>query len=203
MACRSDCFANAADYPPSTSQCTTRRRRPDPAAVGRPGTRRLSRLLGTRPRSAAGTAPPTTSCRFSRLNESIEQWTNVFGLSQTPTSATLRSRAGPPPLRDASGTVQVEAYSISGAGHTLPMSGHGASSDPVLRPHVHSADQQALRPPPPSSPPPLLAPTSSSPTHADHPQPPTTSPPPTTAADARRLHKIGEWNGGFQGEVRQ
>jgi len=64
---------------------------------------------------------------YSELEEEIKQWTNVHGLSQTPTSTdtpqpgwTRRSYA------DSSGTVQVEAYTIQGAGHTLPMSGMAA-----------------------------------------------------------------------------
>ena len=36
---------------------------------------------------------------------------------------------------DSSGTVQVEAYSIQGAGHSLPMSGMAAAAIAVLRPH--------------------------------------------------------------------
>ena len=64
---------------------------------------------------------------YSLLNESIEQWTNVFGLSQTPTSTdTPAANWNRRRYADSSGTVQVEAYSIQGAGHSLPSSGMAA-----------------------------------------------------------------------------
>jgi hypothetical protein len=64
---------------------------------------------------------------YSRLNESIEQWTNVHGLSQTPTSTDIpQSGWSRRRYADSSGNVQVEAYTIQGAGHTLPSSGMAA-----------------------------------------------------------------------------
>ncbi|MBS2966870.1 cellulose binding domain-containing protein, partial [Actinocrinis puniceicyclus] len=56
----------------------------------------------------------------------IKQWTNVLGVSQTPSSTDTpvsgwtRTR-----YNDGSGTTQVEAYSIAGAGHQLPIKGSG------------------------------------------------------------------------------
>ncbi|MBX6386919.1 MAG: PHB depolymerase family esterase, partial [Microbispora sp.] len=64
---------------------------------------------------------------YSELDEEIKQWTNVHGLSQTPTRTdTPQSGWTRRQYADASGTVQVEAYSIQGAGHTLPASGMAA-----------------------------------------------------------------------------
>jgi len=72
-----------------------------------------------------GTADPLVP--YSLLQEEIEQWTNVFGLSQTPTS-TDSPQPGWDRRRyaDSTGTVQVEAYSIQGAGHSLPAAGMAA-----------------------------------------------------------------------------
>ncbi len=61
---------------------------------------------------------------YSLLQESIEQWTNVFGLSQTPTS-TDSPRPNWNRRRYAD---RVEAYSIQGAGHSLPSSGMAAQA---------------------------------------------------------------------------
>ena len=60
---------------------------------------------------------------YSLLQEDIEQWTNVFGLSQTPTSTDTPQASWTRRRYAGGGTVQVEAYSIQGAGHSLPMSG--------------------------------------------------------------------------------
>ena len=66
---------------------------------------------------------------YSLLQETIEQWTNVFGLSQNPTSTdTPQSGWNRRRYADANGTVQVEAYSIQGAGHSLPSGGMAAAA---------------------------------------------------------------------------
>lgn len=61
---------------------------------------------------------------YAELAEEIKQWTNVHGLSTTPTS-TDAPRSGWTRQRfaDSSGTVPVEAITVSGAGHSLPMTG--------------------------------------------------------------------------------
>ena len=72
-----------------------------------------------------GTADPTLN--YNNFGEEIKQWTNVLGVSQTPSftdqpqSTWTRTRYG--------GTgvgAPVEAISIAGAGHTLPLSGQAA-----------------------------------------------------------------------------
>ncbi|MEO3814991.1 PHB depolymerase family esterase, partial [Sphaerisporangium sp. B11E5] len=63
---------------------------------------------------------------YSELEEEIKQWTNVHGLSQTPTSTdTPQTNWNRRRYADTTGTVRVEAYSIQGAGHSLPSSGMG------------------------------------------------------------------------------
>ncbi|MEU0882738.1 PHB depolymerase family esterase [Lentzea sp. NPDC005914] len=117
-----NCFANAADFPPPGSKCTngTMNRTPqqwgDAVRQANPG------YTGPRPRIQLWHGTADTLVPYSLLQESIEQWTNVFGLSQTPTSTDTprpnwnRRRYGD----------KVEAYSIQGAGHTLPSAGMAA-----------------------------------------------------------------------------
>jgi len=77
---------------------------------------------GTRPRIQLwhGTADETLNYR--NFNEAIEQWTNVFSLSQTPTytdtpqSGYTRTRYG-----SSGGQAQVEAISMQGVTHNLPV----------------------------------------------------------------------------------
>ncbi|USX53568.1 PHB depolymerase family esterase [Lentzea sp. HUAS12] len=119
------CFANAADYPPGASRCTgngganrTPRQWGDLVRQAYPG------YTGTRPRMQLWHGTADTLVPYSLLQEEIEQWTDVFGLSQTPTS-TDTPRAGWNRSRYGD---KVEAYSIQGAGHSLPSSGMAAAA---------------------------------------------------------------------------
>src|SRR5690606_38221916 len=195
------CFANAADFPPGTSQCTTGQKDLTPQQWGDLVRNAYPGYSGPRPRVQLWHGTNDTLVPYSRLNESIEQWTNVFGLSQTPTSTdTPQSNWNRRRYADGSGTVQVEAYSISGAGHTLPMSGmalvaiqfFGLTSTPTT-----------TQPPTTTTQPPTTT-TQPPPTTA---QPPTTTaaPPTTTTVPSggcsATYTKVNEWPGGFQGEV--
>ena len=79
---------------------------------------------GQRPRMQLWHGTADTTLFYRNFGEEIKQWTNVFGLSQTPT-ATDSPQSGWTRTRyvDGSGNVDVEAYSIAGAGHALPQSG--------------------------------------------------------------------------------
>lgn len=104
-------------------------RRQDAAAVGRPGPGRLPGLHRPRPRVQAWHGTSDSVLPFSMLQEEVDEWTNVFGLSQTPTS-TDSPQSGWTRRRfaDSSGTVDVEAYAIAGAGHDLPHPGMAADA---------------------------------------------------------------------------
>jgi len=122
-----DCFANAADYPPGTSKCTsgTMVRTPqqwgDEVRAADPG------YSGPRPPIQLWHGTADTLVPYQLLQEDIKQWTNVFGLSQTPTSTdTPVSGWTRQRFADSSGKVDVEAYSIQGAGHVLPQAGMAA-----------------------------------------------------------------------------
>ena len=122
-----DCFANAADYPPGSSKCTsgtltrTAQQWGDEVRAADPG------YNGPRPPIQLWHGTADTLVPYQLLQEDIKQWTNVFGLSQTPTS-TDAPVSGWTRWRyaDASGKVDVEAYSIQGAGHVLPQTGMAA-----------------------------------------------------------------------------
>jgi poly(hydroxyalkanoate) depolymerase family esterase len=141
-----DCFANAADYPPGTSKCTsgTMTRSPqtwgDEVRAADPG------YSGPRPPIQLWHGTADNLVPYQLLQEDIKQWTNVFGLSQTPTSTDTpqpgwsRSR-----FADPSGQVDVEAYSIQGAGHVLPEAGMAAYAI-----HFFGLDGGGGTPPPPS-----------------------------------------------------
>jgi poly(hydroxyalkanoate) depolymerase family esterase len=79
---------------------------------------------GPRPRMQLWHGTADTTLNYNNLGEEIKQWTNVLGVSQTPSSSdTPVANWNRTRYNDASGTTQVEAYSIVGAGHQLPIQG--------------------------------------------------------------------------------
>src|ERR1022692_3111643 len=138
---------------------------------------------GPRPRVQLWHGTADTTLNYVNFGEEIKQWTNVLGVSQTPTS-TDSPASGWTRTRYAgsAGTVQVEAYSIAGAGHVLPESGMAAYA-------IHFFGLDSTTPPttPPASPPPTTPPTT----------PPPNSPPPTSLAPGSACHvsytKSSEW----------
>jgi poly(hydroxyalkanoate) depolymerase family esterase len=184
------CFNNAADYPPGSSSCTggsgkvmTPQQWGDLVRNADPG------YSGPRPPIQLwhGTADPLVP--YGLLQQDIDQWTNVFGISQTPASTDTpvsgwtRTR-----YADSSGKVDVEAYSIAGAGHVLPETGMAAYA-------IHFFGLDSTSP----SPSPTPTPTS---TGSPSPSP---SPTPTTTPTGGTCHvvytKSSEWAGGFTANV--
>ncbi|WP_290052112.1 extracellular catalytic domain type 1 short-chain-length polyhydroxyalkanoate depolymerase [Amycolatopsis solani] len=119
-----DCFAGAADYPPGVSKCTGGGMNRSPQQWGDAVRQAYPGYSGPRPRVQLWHGTADTLVPYSLLQEEIEQWTDVFGLSQTPTSSDTpqpgwqRRRYGD----------TVEAYSIQGAGHSLPATGMAAQA---------------------------------------------------------------------------
>jgi len=120
-----NCFANAADFPPGRSKCTgsgganrTPQQWGDAVRQAYPG------FTGVRPRVQLWHGTNDTLVPYSLLQESIEQWTNVFGLSQTPTSTDTPK----PNWNRRRYADRLEAYSIQGAGHSLPSTGMAAQA---------------------------------------------------------------------------
>ncbi|WP_326645046.1 PHB depolymerase family esterase [Nonomuraea fuscirosea] len=78
---------------------------------------------GPRPRVMAWHGTADNVLPYTMLHEETDQWTDVHGLSQTPT-ATDSPQSGW--TRRVYGPGQVETYTISGAGHDLPHPGMAA-----------------------------------------------------------------------------
>ncbi|MFC3890598.1 alpha/beta hydrolase family esterase [Lentzea rhizosphaerae] len=117
-----NCFANAADFPPPGSKCTNGSMNRTPQQWGDAVRQAFPGFTGQRPQIQLWHGTNDTLVPYSLLQESIEQWTNVFGLSQTPTSTdTPRQNWNRRKYAD-----KVEAYSIQGAGHSLPSTGMAA-----------------------------------------------------------------------------
>ncbi|MEU5674850.1 PHB depolymerase family esterase, partial [Micromonospora sp. NPDC047753] len=149
-----NCFANAADYPPGSSQCTGGNMNRTPQQWGDAVRQAYPGYSGPRPRVQLWHGTSDTLVPYSLLQETIEQWTNVFGLSQTPTSTdTPQANWNRRRYADSSGTVQVEAYSIQGAGHSLPSGGMAASA-------IAFFGLTNTTTPPPTTPPPTTPPSS-------------------------------------------
>lgn len=79
---------------------------------------------GARPRMQVWHGATDTTLAYPNLNEEIKQWTNVLGVSQTPSltdtpqSGWTRTRYGGTGVN-----APVEAISVAGVGHSLPLSG--------------------------------------------------------------------------------
>jgi len=176
-----NCFANAADYPPGSSQCTGGNMNRTPQQWGDAVRQAYPGYSGPRPRVQLWHGTSDTLVPYSLLQETIEQWTNVFGLSQTPTSTdTPQANWNRRRYADSSGTVQVEAYSIQGAGHSLPSGGMAAAA-------VQFFGLTNPTTPPPTTPPPTTPPPTT---------PPPTTPPPTNGA-CRVSVAVNAWNNGL------
>jgi endo-1,4-beta-xylanase len=130
-----------------------------------------------------GTADDTL--RYPNFGEEIKQWTNLQGLSQTP-SATDQPQSGWTRTRYGGTGTQppVEGISVQGAGHALPQSGMVPYAIAFLG--LNSSGSGTSTP-------------TTTPTTTTTPPPTTTTPPPggCTAAYA----KTAEWNVGFNGQV--
>ncbi|GAA1855051.1 hypothetical protein GCM10009751_09850 [Myceligenerans crystallogenes] len=188
------CFLNEADYAPGTSQCVNGRKDQTPQQWG-DAVRAAYSYAGTRPRVQLWHGDQDSLIPFQLLNEEMEQWTNVFGLSQTPASSD-QPRSGWHRARfaDASGRVQVESIRVAGAGHVLPQSGQAQ-----LAIEFFGLDQPGATPS--ATPTPTATPTTSpSPTPTAT---PTTGPSPTGSAGAcsATIRVVNSWGSGYQADV--
>jgi poly(hydroxyalkanoate) depolymerase family esterase len=182
-----NCFANAADYPPGASKCTGGSMDRTPQQWGDAVRQAYPGYTGPRPRVQLWHGTADTLVPYQLLQEEIEQWTNVFGLSQTP-SATDTPQSGWTRRRfaDSTGTVQVEAISVAGAGHSLPQSGMAAYAIAFFGLTGAPPTTPASSRPPSSNPP-------SSP-------PPASSPPPPSGT-CRVTDTVNAWNTGLTATI--
>jgi acetylxylan esterase len=84
-------------------------------------------FTGARPRMQVWHGTEDTTLRYPNFGEEIKQWTNVLGVSQTPS---LTDQPQPGWTRTRYGgtgvTAPVEAISLQGVGHSLPQGGQAA-----------------------------------------------------------------------------
>ncbi|KKJ93778.1 esterase [Micromonospora sp. HK10] len=154
---------------------------------------------GRRPRMQLWHGTNDETLRYPNFGEEIKQWTNVHGLSQTPTytdspqSGYTRTRYG-----GSGGTAPVEAISMQGVTHNLPV-------DAAQAIRFFGLDGSTPTTPPPTTPPPTTPPpTTPPPTTPPPTTPPPTTPPPTTpppAGECRIGYTINAWNTGLTTDV--
>jgi acetylxylan esterase len=78
---------------------------------------------GPRPRMQEWHGTTDTTLRYPNFGEEIKQWTNVSGISQTPTTTDHPKSNWTRTRYNLGGAVQVEGISIQGVGHALPQGG--------------------------------------------------------------------------------
>jgi poly(hydroxyalkanoate) depolymerase family esterase len=121
------CFATASDYPIGSSVCTGGSKNLTPAQWGDLVRRANPGYTGPWPQVQLWHGTNDTVVPYQLLNEAVEQWTNVEGLSQTATSTdTPVSGWTRRHFANSSGTDLIQAISVAGAGHSLPSSGMAA-----------------------------------------------------------------------------
>ncbi|WP_341721026.1 PHB depolymerase family esterase [Micromonospora sp. FIMYZ51] len=197
-----NCFANAADFPPTNSQCVNGRMDRTPQQWGDAVRQAYPGYSGARPRVQLWHGTADNLIPFQLLQESVEQWTNVAGLSQTPTRTdTPQPNWNRRQFADSSGTVRVEAYAIQGAGHSLPSTG-------MARVAIEFFGLTGTNPPPTTTPPPPPTTTPPPPPTTTPPPPPTTTPPPpptTTpppgSTSCRVQYSADSWNNGLVANI--
>ncbi|MBQ1010184.1 PHB depolymerase family esterase [Micromonospora sp. M51] len=141
---------------------------------------------GQRPRMQIWHGTNDETLRYPNFGEQVKQWTNVHGLSQTPTytdspqSGYTRTRYG------SSGPMApVEAISMQGVTHNLPV-----DAAQVIR--FFGLDGTA----PPTTPPPTTPPPTTPPPTTT----PPTTPPPSEGA-CRVGYTVNAWNNGLTASV--
>jgi hypothetical protein len=136
---------------------------------------------GARPRMQLWHGTADTTLNYNNFGQEILQWTNVLGVSSTPSQTLTPKSSWTETLYGSTSNPAVEAFSIAGAGHVLPIGGQGMEADAISFFGLNSGG-----PPPTTSPPPT--------------SPPPTSPPPPGTCHVSYT-KNSEWAGGFTAQV--
>jgi acetylxylan esterase len=153
---------------------------------------------GARPRMQLwhGTADETLN--YVNFGEEIKQWTNVLGVSQTPTSTdTPQSGWTRTRYANSSGVVQVEATSMAGVPHNLPV--QAAAAIHFFGLDVAGPTATATG----TTRPPTTAPTTTPVTTPPVTSTPATTPPPGGGGSCSAVYTVASsWAGGFVASVR-
>jgi acetylxylan esterase len=87
---------------------------------------------GSRPRMMLWHGTADTTLNYNNFGQEILQWTNVLGVSSTPTTTSTPQSGWTETTYGGSGTMPpVEGISIAGAGHVLPIEGEGMEADAI------------------------------------------------------------------------
>ncbi|MGC5664172.1 PHB depolymerase family esterase [Micromonospora sp. WMMD723] len=141
---------------------------------------------GKRPRMQIWHGTTDTTLSYVNFGEQVKQWTNVLGVSQTPSStdypqtSATRTRYG-----GTGGTPPVEAISFQGYGHSIPF-------DAAQAVRFLGFDSASPTTPPPTTPPPTTPPPTT---------PPPTTPPPGGSGCSASV-SLNSWTGGFVATVK-
>jgi acetylxylan esterase len=146
---------------------------------------------GARPRMQLWHGTTDTTLYYANFGEEIKQWTNVLGVSPTPV-LTDTPQPGWTRTRYGSTGVQapVEAISVAGVGHSLPLAGMAA-----LTISFFGLDGTVVTPTTPPATPPTSPPPST---------PPPTSPPPSTpppSGTCSVADTVSAWNTGLTSQI--
>jgi cellulase/cellobiase CelA1 len=144
---------------------------------------------GPRPRMQLWHGTVDTTLNYANFGEEIKQWTNVLGVSQTPSftdspqSGWTRTRYGGTGIGS-----PVEGISIQGVGHALPMSGMAAYVIQFMGLNNPSSPTPTPTPITTQTPTPVVTPTST----------PIVTPTPTPSSGTCRVsYSVNQWSGGF------
>ncbi|MFL6118398.1 PHB depolymerase family esterase [Actinophytocola sp.] len=130
---------------------------------------------GPRPRMQLWHGTADTTLHYPNFGEEIKQWTNVLGVSQTPSSTDTPQSGWTRTRYGGTGTTApVEAISVNGVGHSLPLAGQAAMAIAFFGLNTST--------PPPTDPPP-------------------TNPPPSGGACAVE-YTVSAWNTGLTATIK-
>jgi hypothetical protein len=145
---------------------------------------------GPRPRMQLWHGTEDTTLRYPNFGEEIKQWTNVLGASQTPVLSD-QPQAGWTHTRygNTGGMAPVEAYSIQGVGHSLPLNGMAAEAIRFFGLNGGGGTTTTTRPSTTTTPTTTTGPTTTGPT--------TTGP----AGGCRVTYVLNPWNTGLTADI--
>ncbi|GAA2912212.1 hypothetical protein Acy02nite_91710 [Actinoplanes cyaneus] len=147
---------------------------------------------GPRPRMQLWHGTADTTLNYNNFGEEIKQWTNVLGVSQTPVKTdTPQSGWTRTWYGDSSATPPVQAISLAGVGHALPMAGQAKMAITFF-----GLDSTSVPPSSPPVSPSPSAPPSSSPSSS----PPPSSQPPLPSGCTASI-SLNSWTGGYVATV--
>jgi len=205
------CFSTSQPAPGSSNQapwnsdCAQGRIDRTPAQWGDLARAAYPGYSGPRPRVQLWHGTQDTTLAYANHREAIEQWTNVLGVSQTPTETSVNGNDTRTRYGGTGDHAPVEAHSFANTGHNLPVDAaaairffglDGSIPTPTQTPTPTPTPDETPTPTPTDTPTPTESP-STSPT--PEPEPTTSSPAPAGAC--RVAFQANAWNTGYTANV--